>query len=422
MKINEKSCPNCETINLFPFEEAESCTVCSSCRTVYNSNGDLLKKEYLEAQTDLFLLPLGTKFREENETYTVTGYVIKKEQFDAQAIWVEYFLTHESLPNLYLSYYNGHWTLLRFLPDLQWEKGSIHNRYNIAYKGISYELYHYYNIQILDAQGSFNFPFYEDDNNMVREFINWNEVFIWEENKRDKFINFYIGRYIFSSELAKQIEPKIKLPKRVGYASYQPFYFPFDIKSFRLMSILLIGVMVLCMFSWQAFFSPKYIKEGQFELNSAENTAVTSSPFEVKYDNSVLHVKASVFGLSNDWVYADLALINTKTGEERYFSMEAEYYYGYEGGESWSEGSNTESGNLQYVDAGTYVLEATPTQALGSNEKTIRFELVSQKGSWSIFWTLTLFIVVINLFFALLQDYFNHKKQGEDYDTFSSNE
>lgn len=373
----------------------------------------------LEEVKDLFLLALGTKFSWENETYTITGYVIKQEKDDSTAVWVEYFLTHDSLPNLYLSCFNGHWTVIKYLPDIVRKKGSIRNKYNMTYKKVEYDFQHKYVALILDAQGCFNFPFYEDERNSVREFVDADEVLIWEENQKEDDIRFYMGQYIFASKLSKLLDPAVKLPKRIGLVAHQPFYFPLSARSFRLTSILLIACMLLGMFSWESAFQREFIEQGRLVVSSDNPNAMTSEPFEIKYDRSILNVQASVYYMSNDWVYAELALINTKTGEERYFEMEAEYYFGYEDGESWSEGSSTTDGNLQYVDAGTYVLEATPKQAQFSANKVIQFTLISQKGSWSIFWFLTGLIVVINIALGIIGDYFNHKKRGEDYDTFS---
>lgn len=416
-------CPSCSTPNPFPFEDPGSCTVCSGCRSVYSPSEPLvLRKNLLKEVKVQFLLPLGTKLRWQKETYDIRGYVIKQEKNDSTAIWVEYFLTHDALPNLYLSYFNGHWTVIEFLPDINRKKGSIKNLYSMSYKKVEYDYQHKYGVDILDAQGCFNFPFYEDDDNKVREYVNGDEVLIVEENAKDEQLRFYKGRYVYKNELKNLLEPRTDLPKRIGYVAHQPFYFPLYTRSFHYMSVLLIALMLLGMIAWDTFFEPIQVRNGDMTITTESPETFTSQPFTITYDRSILNVTASVSSMENDWVYSEMALINTKTGEERYFEMEAEYYSGYEGGEHWSEGSHIESGNIQYVDAGTYVLEVTPTQQIGSAGKLIRFTLISQKGSWSVFWVLTGVIVITNILLAIIGDYFNHKKRGEEYDTFKSSE
>lgn len=413
------SCPSCSTANLFPFAEAESCTVCSNCRSIYRPSGLPAPPKYpLKAVKDLFLLALGTQLKWEAETYTITGYVVKREKEDRSAVWVEYFLTHASLPNLYLSYFDGHWSVIEFLPDIVRKKGSIQNKYNMTYQEVEYDFQHNYTVEILDAQGCFNFSFYTDGGNKVREYVDFDEILIWEENAGDENIRFYKGKYVYASELKSLLNPKVRLPKRIGYVAHQPFYFPLNPRSFHLMSLLLVLCMAFGMVFWNTFFEAESIEEGTLDVSTENTETMTSRPFSVKYDHSILNVEASVYGMSNDWVYAQMALVNTQTGEERYFEMETEYYSGYEGGEHWSEGDQIIDGNIQYVDAGTYVLEATPKQANGSVPKNMRFTLTSQKGSWSVFWTLVIVIGLINIALALLGDYFNHKKRGDEYDTF----
>lgn len=413
-------CPNCSTNNNFPFSEAESCSVCTNCRSIYR-NGDqfVLRKNLLKKQSIDFLLPLETSFQWEGEKYVISGYVIKREKEDKLAIWIEYFLTHPTLPNLYLIFFNGHWTVLKYLPEVKRTKKNVRNQFNVTYQKIEYDFQHNYTVEIIDAQGCFNFPFYEDNENKVREFVYYNQVLIWEENSKDPNLRFYLGEYMFSVDLEKCFEEKFDFPKRKGYVAHQPFYFPIDGKSFRWMSLLLIATMIVGMTFWQSFFPTQSIIDGHLSVQTNNSETITSDPFEIKYDNSILNIRAKADGLNNEWVYSDMALINTKTGEERYFDMELEYYFGQTDGENWSEGDTDINGNIQYVDAGTYVLEATPLQAAGIDSKRIDFYLTTQKGSWSVFWFLVIWIVVINVILGFWGDYFNHKKRGEEYDTFS---
>ncbi|HEU4734455.1 MAG TPA: DUF4178 domain-containing protein [Kofleriaceae bacterium] len=59
-------------------------------------------------------------------------------------------------------------------------------------------------------------------------------------------------------------------------------------------------------------------------------------------------------GLSNNWLYAAIDLINKDTGGVVSFDANLEYYSGYDADGSWSEGSTTASQVLGPVEAGTY--------------------------------------------------------------------
>ena len=58
----------------------------------------------------------------------------------------------------------------------------------------------------------------------------------------------------------------------------------------------------------------------------------------------------------NLYVASECALVNEDTGDTREFSFDVGYYSGVSGGESWSEGSHTETAYLDRIPPGTYSL------------------------------------------------------------------
>ena len=64
--------------------------------------------------------------------------------------------------------------------------------------------------------------------------------------------------------------------------------------------------------------------------------------------------------LANSWAYADVLLVNVATEQAVGFGVEASYYHGYEGGESWSEGSPVASVTIGGVEGGQYLLQIHP--------------------------------------------------------------
>jgi hypothetical protein len=60
--------------------------------------------------------------------------------------------------------------------------------------------------------------------------------------------------------------------------------------------------------------------------------------------------------VSNNWAYVAVDLVNEKTGSLVSFDKAIEYYYGYDGGEYWSEGGHSASQILGPMEAGEYVI------------------------------------------------------------------
>lgn len=60
--------------------------------------------------------------------------------------------------------------------------------------------------------------------------------------------------------------------------------------------------------------------------------------------------------MRNSWLHVDGDLFHEESGVLQSFAASPEYYYGYEDGESWSEGSRTEKAYLSAMPAGKYTL------------------------------------------------------------------
>lgn len=81
-----------------------------------------------------------------------------------------------------------------------------------------------------------------------------------------------------------------------------------------------------------------------------------TKPFQVSDPNSLMQLNLES-SLQNTWAAYGVT-INKKNGESVFsLNKNLEYYSGYEGGESWSEGSNSTSALFKVPEAGEYFLE-----------------------------------------------------------------
>lgn len=89
--------------------------------------------------------------------------------------------------------------------------------------------------------------------------------------------------------------------------------------------------------------------------SSARPTATSfTEPFLLSGNQNVA-VRASA-NMENSWVYVSGDLLNEQTGALESFELPIEYYSGYEGGESWSEGSRTRKVLISAPPKGRYVM------------------------------------------------------------------
>ena len=75
---------------------------------------------------------------------------------------------------------------------------------------------------------------------------------------------------------------------------------------------------------------------------------------------TAIDVTFSAGPLENSWAYAEIMLINLATEEATGIGAEVEWYSGYDGGESWSEGSKTTTITVGGISGGKYLLQVHP--------------------------------------------------------------
>jgi hypothetical protein len=98
-----------------------------------------------------------------------------------------------------------------------------------------------------------------------------------------------------------------------------------------------------------------------FSPQMAEESVVTRE-FEVRDKPRKLTVRNST-SLDNNWIGLDLMLVNKATGQAWPVTRELAYYYGRDGGESWSEGSRSDEVVFLDIPPGTYYLTVDPDLA-----------------------------------------------------------
>jgi hypothetical protein len=106
-------------------------------------------------------------------------------------------------------------------------------------------------------------------------------------------------------------------------------------------------------------------------------------------------------------MYNSVTLVNEKTGDVFDFDFETEYYYGYEGGENWTEGSNWNSRIASSVPEGTYYMIIQPQKPDDLN--TVFIEVFLRRDVF----VLSNGIIVLLLLAAFPTYYFYFKENFE---------
>jgi hypothetical protein len=92
-----------------------------------------------------------------------------------------------------------------------------------------------------------------------------------------------------------------------------------------------------------------------FDPRAAPDAALVTPVFELDGRPTAVEIETAT-NLENQWLFVGYALVNDETGQAFEVARDVSYYHGIEDGESWTEGSPTDSVALPSVPAGRYFL------------------------------------------------------------------
>jgi hypothetical protein len=118
--------------------------------------------------------------------------------------------------------------------------------------------------------------------------------------------------------------------------------------------------------------------------------------------------------LDNNWIGLDMMLVNKASGEAWPASREIAYYYGNDGGESWSEGNRDDEVVFLSIPPGTYYVTVDPDM---STEKTVAvrdtIEIFSGGIGWSNYVMLMIYLIIFPFFTRLRRAAFEARRWSE---------
>ncbi|HEY3351445.1 MAG TPA: DUF4178 domain-containing protein [Thermoanaerobaculia bacterium] len=137
--------------------------------------------------------------------------------------------------------------------------------------------------------------------------------------------------------------------------------------------------------------NPVAAREAREEAEAAQRV-ILSEPFET---NRTANLEAVIWSpTDNNWVGVGVSLIAEGTGDVRSFGLVSDRYHGVDGGESWSEGSQSRTVRVSRVPAGKWVARLDPESERGKAPPQFRIRLTSGVPHLShLIWTLVFLLV-----------------------------
>ncbi|HKC68396.1 MAG TPA: hypothetical protein VKG26_09205, partial [Bacteroidia bacterium] len=290
------------------------------------------------------------------------------------------------------------------------EKTVCHEFENLD--GLTYKIYSSYYQITETATGEFPYDVIDVKKRFSREYVCAPYIFTYEHFNNEK--TYFQGQYVTPSELKKAFsDTDLTLPSREGIGSCQPFYLKINHNSFLKFSLWFFALTIIPFFL--AFDSRVAVPLSSNKIvlvDSVKTQQLVSNSFTLYEPGPSLLQINTHSSIDNDWIEADVTLVNEKTGEEKTFVTGMEYYHGYEDGESWSEGGNEKTDYLNNIKPGKYHLEM---RVFGSDKTTyrdIQIQLLkAYPSSWN-YWLLIGVLAVITAIIVYLGNRFESARFG----------
>lgn len=386
------------------------CKYCSSVIDVTDENYQVIDEAHKRVRETP--LEIGNRGCLKGVIWEVVGYT---EKTDSTGVynWDEYLLYNPYYGFRFLVQYLGHWSFVKVLrqdvcgADLADELWLGDQKFAIFLRDESFVKY---------VKGEFYWRVKVGERTLVSDYIAPPYMLSVEKNGQE--INVSLGEYVAPDEIADAFSVDLfVLPPKTGVASNQPG--PYQEKLGKIGVVAALAVMG--MFAVQIVTSVAsdnaqvYVAQASISPYQKYQTLSTRSLTLPKDSNVFIRTSAPV---QNDWIELDLSLVNEETNQEYEITQGIEYYYGYDGGESWSEGKQYEETFISRVPKGNYrlLIDADAGAYQSGSPADFSVEVKRDVPNWSNFW-ITLLLLMSYPFFVILRHWrFESKRWSEsDY-------
>jgi hypothetical protein len=336
--------------------------VCQSCHTLLDARneGVTILQRYTDAIRFEPGIPLGSRGTLQGTQYEVVGFQVRQITVDGDDYrWREYLLFNPYRAFQYLTEYDGHWNVVTpvySLPPGERIPGGAAPR---VFHGQTYRHFQTATATTLFVLGEFPWQVRAGERAAVADYVAPPRI-LSAEVAADKEVTWSLGEYLPGAELWRAFALTGRPPTPVGIYANQPS--PHGGAVWRLwrqaMALLVVALLV-----WLA----PILVEGETQAFTrtlvfdpqAPDAPLVTPTFVLDGRASAVRIDTSS-NVENEWMFVGYSLINDQTGNTYDVGREVSYYYGVDGGDSWTEGDRADSVTLPAVPPGRYFLRIEP--------------------------------------------------------------
>lgn len=388
-KVKAKAlyCPHCGgPVQLRGFAHTLS-AVCPQCGSILDVSTPLVHvlqtaqvQQRVEPQ-----IPLGTRGKLDGTEYEVIGFQIRTIEVEGQQYsWAEYLLFNPYRGFAYVSEYQGHWNFIHVLPLIP-EGSSRYGKRSVRVDGRNYLHFQHSVAATTYVLGEFPWRAQVGEKADVDDYVS--PPFLISAEITAHEVVWSRGEYRTGQEIWKAFNLPGHAPPAIGVFENQPSPHGGGIGSLWRMYVWMLVALAAMMFFFTVTsgFTPVYHNSYVFSPGAPLEPSFVTPTFDLKGHTSNVRIDIRT-NLDNSWAYFNLALINDGSGQTYDFGREVSYYHGYDGGESWSEGSAKDSATIPAVPPGRYYLRIEP-EVDPKQKSDMRYDVEIHRGvpSYTLF-------------------------------------
>lgn len=397
------SCPNCGSPLEISALGLTNSVVCSKCSSIIDIGHPIYKVigkansigKGHQLQKPFPKIPLGSFGVIRNQKWKVIGFMVRRDvKYSVE--WREYLLYNPFLGFQFLFEMEDHYTLIKrmtwdpigverkSLPDVSEFELKPYGQFTIFNRG---------DAMVIFVAGEFYWKVKTGSKVYMEDYIRPPYIFSMEQSQGE--INFSFGEYISASEIqhafAQVKDFEYSPPWTIAQNQVNPYA-----KNYKT-NLTWWAFSLAALFAIFILSSVTNVKQRiqNFELSNAQlqenqNNYVSSS-FDIK--DSYGNVEAEIIApVRNQWLEAEIRLVNENTGEDYSTESGVEYYFGSDGEGPWSEGNQSNSELISSVPSGKYHVEITTQSDMP--EKSLRLILQRHGDMWANFFICLLIISI----------------------------
>ncbi len=418
-EIRKIQCPQCAApIPLYGGKDVFA-IVCSHCGACLDGQDEFkFLKKFKSVDRPDVALKIGMTGVIQNISFVIIG-IVEFTQRDewGNYPWVEFLLFSKTHGYAWLCYENGHYVFGREVKDAPVGRAITFNepifKTTIYAKDKRFKVFECAPASITYVEGELTWRASIGDKIEYLDAISPPSIYCVEQNSTET--EYFFGEYVSPQEIHKGFGLSDKPKKPEGVFSCQPFSTHPLLKGMASAGAFYAILSTALLFSTLSFFRGEAVFHQYVETSPSQETEY---PFTVTNSKGLMSMDVHS-PLSNAWADFDVSILDDDDNEIYLFSKNLSYYHGYEGGESWSEGTQSAKTYFKVPETGTYkfVINAEGGQGeWASDLSKIGCTVTIKQGCKVSRYFLTLLASML-LFagVAYLEKYFFERKRWEDY-------